>query len=140
MGIKRGAFENVGLGALAQSAKSSTVPLNSVKSGLFALASGAEAYAKGKDTIAKALDDWSKVFWDMADMNAKSRAAVRKNDQEQNAAAARYEEMCKTYGPDHPDTKAQFDKVVQIGENRKTLGFFMFGGDVVPSAKKNGEN
>ena len=68
MGIKRGDFESVGLGALAQSVNPSYHQRASIAHGLGALASGIVAYANGWGYIKTGLEDWSRHFWQMSAM------------------------------------------------------------------------
>lgn len=69
MGIKRGNFENVGLGALAQSANPNYHQQASVASGLGALAEGIKAYAAGWGAVKDGLEDLSKAAWKFAGMS-----------------------------------------------------------------------
>ena len=91
MGIKRGNFESVGLGALAQGVNPNYHHHASVAGGLGALASGMRAYAAGWDAIADGLRAWGDLFTDFGKKAVDADAQQKENERMAGEAAAEFE-------------------------------------------------
>ena len=91
MGIKRGNFESVGLGALAHGVNPNYHHHASVAGGLGALASGMKAYAAGWDAIADGLRAWGDLFTDLGKKAVATDAQQKENERMAGEAAAEFE-------------------------------------------------
>lgn len=108
MGIKRGDFESIGLGALAQSVNPNYHQHASIAPGLGALAKGMVAYADGWGYIKKGLEDWSKHFWQMSDMAQKASKRQAAYKSMEATASKQLEQYCKTHDKDTWESDAQY--------------------------------
>lgn len=115
------------LGHIATTAKSSTINLNSIQTGLHSYANGIYAYSKSFGAIAKGLSDFGDFFGGVADATAKSRRAVAENDSRAIAQANEYRQICEKEGVDSENAKNAYNRLLSIQEQRSVLGFFSFG-------------
>lgn len=138
MGIKRGDFENVGLGALAHGVNPSYHSKASIAPGLGALARGMEIYADGWGFIKRGLEDWSRYFWQMSDLAQKAR--VREGAYKSMEAAAKKDlvKYCDTHDKDTWESDAQYWKLKDAVNRSKDLqeGNTIFGNIFGPDATK----
>ena len=107
MGVKRGDFEGAQLGALAKGSRVADVQLNSVQSGLNALANGLEQYAKSYDSIKNGLKAWGDFFGGEFDNE------VRRREQE-DAASREVQDIMTREGKNGPHVKAAQEKLTNI--------------------------
>lgn len=105
MGIKRGSFESVGLGALAQSANPSYHGRASVAAGLGALAEGLKMYADGWNRVGKGLQDWSKTMWQFADYASRSHRLQEQCDELVMQAQENFRNECDERGLTEKDAE-----------------------------------
>ena len=89
MGIKRGNFESVGLGALAKSANPNYHQQASVASGLGALAEGIKAYAAGWGAVKDGLEDLSKAAWKLAGLSVDADKMKKEHQRQADEWAAK---------------------------------------------------
>ena len=113
MGIKRGNFENIGLGALAQGINPNYHHHASVAGGLGALASGMKAYAAGWDTIADGLRVWGGIYTDIGKKAVEADAQNKENRRKYCEVARNFRTEVAKSGltENDPDYWALYDNV-----------------------------
>lgn len=105
MGIKRGNFESVGLGALAKSVNPTYHQHNSVASGLGALASGLNTYAESWGAVTEGMKTWGKFFFKLGNASAEADAQQKENERMAGQAAEEFNKGVKNEGLTENDEK-----------------------------------
>lgn len=105
MGIKRGNFESVGLGALAKGINPNYHHHASVAGGLGALASGMRAYAEGWDAIADGLRAWGGLFTDLGKKAVDADKQQKYNEQMASQAQEELDRAIASEGLTENDEK-----------------------------------
>lgn len=105
MGIKRGNFESVGLGALAKGIDPNYHHHASVAGGLGALASGMRAYAEGWDAIADGLRAWGGLFTDLGKKAVDADKQQKYNEQMASQAQEELDRAIASEGLTENDEK-----------------------------------
>lgn len=126
MGMKRGSFESVGLGALAQGANPTYHQHNSVAAGLGALAQGIKSYAEGWGAISDGLKAWGKVFHKWGEYAVEADKQQKESQRMARRAMAHFKERVKVDGLNENDPRywQELDQVKRYKDMAAHQGLF----------------
>lgn len=139
MGIQRGAFENVNLGAAAGSVNATYHERNNINAGLQAHASGLKSLAASYEAIGAGLQSISKFCSQVADMTTLSKNKTDSNREDVAKWKAQLDEAEKNNASPEQIKQIQ-DEMRRSADRMNYQSFWMFGqDDTDPKYKGKGE-